>query len=121
MKTILHQFKGFNVYDSECLIHIDNSDPEEILICFEDIGKGTSVTNFSEQLATEIIALKGWDPGKCRFFEYYSKRLEEVDEVVYEWSENRVASEPDRKPFKSPESDNIGIINFILEFKRKNF
>jgi len=45
METIKHKFKGFanlqHVYDSECLIHIEDRNPDEILICFEDIGKGT--------------------------------------------------------------------------------
>ncbi|GAH74149.1 unnamed protein product [marine sediment metagenome] len=106
METILHQFKGFHGYDSECFIHIDDSDPGEILICFEDIGKGTPVTNFSEQLATKIIALKGWDPGKCRFFEYYGKRPEEADRIEYKW-DGRVASEPEWKPIKPLESTNL--------------
>jgi hypothetical protein len=97
METILHQFKGFHKCDSECFIHIDDSNPEKILICFEDIDKGTSVTNFSEQLATEIIALKGYDPEKCRFFEYYGKILKEYSRIDYEWH-GKVASEPNWLP-----------------------
>jgi hypothetical protein len=118
METITHQFKGFanlqHVYDSECLIHIEDRNPDEILICFEDIGKGTSVTNFSEQLATEIVALKGYDPEKCRFFEYYGKRPEEMDsnvitpivQIEYKW-DGREASEPDWKPIKPLESADL--------------
>ncbi|GAH71125.1 unnamed protein product [marine sediment metagenome] len=92
--------------DSKCLIHIDDGNPDEILICFEDLGKGTSVTNFSEQLATEIVALKSYDPRKCSFFEYYGKRPEEADKIEYKWH-GKIASEPKWKPIKPLKSADL--------------
>jgi hypothetical protein len=77
-----HQFKGFGRVPSECSVKIFSDDGEN-LICFEDLNKGTSVTNASEQLATEIIEMLELNPTDCRFFETYDD--ESYDEIIYEW------------------------------------
>ena len=51
---------------------------------FEDIGVGTSVTNASEQLASDVVRLTGVMPDKIRFFEHYPKH-DSLDEIRYEW------------------------------------
>ena len=93
METIRHKFKGFGTHDSEVLVHIKEQG-SCTLICFEDINNGTSVTNASEQLATEIVALKELDPVNCRFFEYYGYNGEEADVITYDWN-GKEASNPD--------------------------
>ena len=99
MKTINHHFLGFHKRPAECLVHIDDSDLECVLICFEDINKGISVTNFSEQLATEIVNIYGFDHTKCLFAEYYGYNGEEYDSITYTWK-NDIASNPDWRPMK---------------------
>lgn len=73
--------------------------------CFEDMNVGTSVTNMSEYLATEMVKKHAFStPLFCRFFESYidqddgveSRRL---DEITYSW-DMHVASDPDWKPSK---------------------
>lgn len=87
MKTqFYHQFLGYDIHPSKCLIKIF-SENDKHMICFIDIGEGTSVTNASEQLATEIIQKMGYDPDDCRFFETYSQYdYDTFDEIKYEWS-----------------------------------
>jgi hypothetical protein len=60
------------------------SDDGENLICFREIGIGTSVTNASEQIAQEIVAKLNLNPSDCRFFETYDD--ESYDEIEYEWT-----------------------------------
>ena len=97
MVEISHSFKGFGRINSSCLIRIF-SDDGETFICFIDIGNGTSVTNASEQLATEIIEKLRLFPGDCRFFETYRiYDYESIDEIEYTW-EGKIASSPMWKP-----------------------
>lgn len=86
------------------------SDDGEHLICFREIGIGTSVTNASEQLAQEIVAKLDLNPTDCRFFETYDD--EEYDEIVYEWIQGKTpagftiswrAKNPQWKPCKEEE------------------
>ena len=77
-------------------------------VCFEEIpeNEGTSVTNFSEQLATEVVAVYGLDPSRCRFFELY-RHLDSdgdttLDEIRYTWY-GPVAANPQWKPYSEPE------------------
>lgn len=61
-----YEFKGFGRVPSKCDVKI-YSDQMGRYICFEDLGIGTSVTNASEQLASEIINEMDFDPADCRF------------------------------------------------------
>ena len=97
MKTFRHEYSGYFNCESACLVHIEDSDPNNVLICFEDLGIGTSVTNMSEELATEIIKLMNLDHNKCSFFEYYGKDGNKFDTITYTWKDN-VASGPKWKP-----------------------
>ena len=75
----IYHYKGFWNCDSKCRLHIKEvTNPRygsTIFVCFEDLGpgSGTSVTNFSEDLATLIINQFSLDPTKCRFFESYKQ------------------------------------------------
>lgn len=93
-KTFNHNFKGYGTHPSECAVHIID-DNDKKLIVFEDLDKGTSVTNASEQLATEIVSLEGLDFTKCKFFETYVEGL--FDEVTYTWN-NGEAKNPVWQP-----------------------
>ena len=96
-----YEYLGFGRVESRCRIKILPNDGEH-LICFEDIGEGTSVTNASELLATEIVDLKDLDPTNCRFFEIYTQYSDSIlDEITYRWSFTHgrwEAKNPDWKP-----------------------
>ena len=104
MTKEFHLYKGFGRVPSSCLIEMFNDDGETF-ICFVNTGDGTSVTNASEQLATEIVKEYGLDPENCRFFEVY-KEYNKYDyqydydgftEVTYTWK-NGVAHDAQWKP-----------------------
>ena len=84
-------------------VHIFN-DEGEIWIGFENLGIGTSVTNASEQLATEIVAHEGFNPEICRFFEWYPEYEGEVSEVTYQW-DGKTASRASWKYFCSAQEN----------------
>jgi hypothetical protein len=85
IQEFIHPFKGFGRVPSTCLVKMF-SDEGETFICFIDLGDGTSVTNASEQIATEIVNEYKLDPTKCRFFETYEQYdYESFDEIEYEW------------------------------------
>lgn len=100
-KQFLHYFKGFGIHPSHCYVKIFYDDGENFIL-FEDIDDGTSVTNASEQLASEIVNEYGFHPGDCRFFETYRQYdYETFDEITYHWESNdkgHVASNPSWKP-----------------------
>lgn len=102
MNSYKHQYKGYGVHPSECLIKIVREDLTYIL--FEDLGIGTSVTNASEQLATEIVKTEGLDESKCRFFETYNydSQNNDIDEITYEWN-NKKAKNPKWNHIKDKE------------------
>lgn len=86
IKNFIHEYKGFGRVPSKCIVKII-SDNNKNLICFEDIGEGTSVTNASEQLATEIVDKFDLNPTNCRFFETYSQyNYDSFDEIIYNWA-----------------------------------
>ena len=61
-------------------------DDGDTFICFINIGVGTSVTNASEQLATEMVNKFDLRPGDCRFFETYNDSDNDTfDEIEYSW------------------------------------
>jgi len=85
-KSFTHYYKGlFGTYPSFCEVKIF-SDDGDTFICFTD-GEGTSVTNVSEKLASEIVNKENLNPYQCRFFEEY-KEYETFDEITYDWIKN---------------------------------
>lgn len=102
----IHEYKGYGHISSRCRVKIFSDDGEN-LICFEDIGDGTSVTNASEQLASEIVNKMDLDPANCRFFETYGQYdYDSFDEINYQW--NMVYGEWEAKhPDWLPASDEI--------------
>jgi hypothetical protein len=83
-----HEFKGFNRVPSRCLVKIFSDDGDHF-ICFEDINEGTSVTNASEQLASEIVNKMNYNPEDCQFFETYQQyEYDTFDEIKYSWEFN---------------------------------
>ncbi len=90
-----YKFKGLGRHDSECKIEIWK-DADKAVILFTDIGKGTSVTNASEQLVTEIYNkyLLNYDKKNLMFIETYQKRknvIESADVVVPIWDGNEAS------------------------------
>lgn len=67
----------------------------DYLITFMELenNEGTSVTNLSEQLATQVINEFGLEPGRCQFFEKYTYgtgnldncQPERIDRISYKW------------------------------------
>jgi hypothetical protein len=96
----IHEYKGFGNCESKCMIYITFINGIH-QICFEDMSIGTSVTNFSEHLATQMVKRFELVPKICRFFETYPDNIRnnqrEVDEITYDW-ENNVATNPKWKP-----------------------
>ena len=88
MKTFIHNFLGYGRIPSRSKVYIKEIN-DEFWIGFENIGEGTSVTNATEQLATEIIKKENLNPDNCRFFEWYSEYGEDVDEISYTWKEGK--------------------------------
>ena len=84
MKKFVHEYKGFGIHPSKCKVYIKH---EGVLtfVGFEDMGEGTSVTNASEQLATEIVEKEGLNHEKTLFFEWYPYAEGTVSEVSYTW------------------------------------
>jgi len=85
MKLYIHTYKGFGVHPSKCRVYIKDVGTTT-WIGFEDIGEGTSVTNASEELASEIVQYEMLNPANCKFFEWYSQYDGRVDEVQYRWN-----------------------------------
>ena len=96
MDIFNHTFKGFGSCPSECKVYVELIDCIHH-ICFEDLGIGTSVTNASEIIVTEIIQKYGVSPIFCRFYESYSHENRTFDEITYCWK-NGVASSPQWMP-----------------------
>jgi len=109
MKNYLHNYKGYGIHPSTCRIHIKEMGTST-WIGFENLGEGTSVTNASEQLASEIIDKENLNPNMCKFFEWYPEYEGRVDEVSYHWR-GLNASFPDWKHYcdsdKNPFLNNI--------------
>jgi hypothetical protein len=80
-----HDYTGWNGVRSRCNVMIFSDDGDHF-ICFENLGIGVSVTNASEMLATQIVAMQGFIPENCRFFETYREYDNETfDEIEYTW------------------------------------
>jgi len=81
-----YHYRGFGIHNSRCNIYFRTID-DVLHILFEDVGIGTSVTNASEQLASEMVNRFDLNPNKCKFFETYSQyNYESIDEIEYTWS-----------------------------------
>lgn len=104
MKTYNHSFKGYGVHPSTVAVFIILGEDGKTWIGFEDLNQGTSVTNASEQLATEIVKKEGLVPANCRFFEWYSQYEQDLDEIEYSWKPGNIAKDPVWKPFCSAEN-----------------
>lgn len=104
MQILTYEYKGFWDCPSRCNVHYGVINGISF-ICFEEIenNPGTSVTNMSEHLATQIVEMFKLTPGKCKFFETYpeNKHREErsFDEILYTWDGNK-ASHPHWLPSK---------------------
>jgi hypothetical protein len=87
-QEFIHVFKGFGRVPSQCLVKIYEDDGETY-VCFIDLGEGTSVTNASEQIASEIVNEYHLSPTDCRFFETYQQYeyggFDDFDEIEYDW------------------------------------
>jgi hypothetical protein len=100
MKIFEHQYKGFGIHPSECRVYVEKID-DIYHICFEDIGIGTSITNASEQLASEMILRLNVMPDICKFYETYNHpEGRTFDEITYKWL-GIMAKYPDWKPSKN--------------------
>ena len=102
MKIYEHKFK-YHAWPSACKVYIKKMD-FVTWICFESTQTGTSVTNASELLATEIVAKENLNPDQCRFFECYPEYEGTVDEIEYIWMDEK-ASKAKWKPFASKEEN----------------
>ena len=88
-KEFMHPFKSWNNILTTCLVKMW-SDDGETFICFINLGNGVSVTNASEQLATEITNEYNLDPRECRFFETYQEyNYDNFDEIEYVWEQSK--------------------------------
>ena len=99
-----YPFIGYGGISSRCLVKIFSDDGQH-MICFEDIGEGTSVTNVSEELASDIVNKMDYNPSDCKFFESYKDaqyNYNSLDEIEYNWEytykSKWVASNPNWAP-----------------------
>jgi hypothetical protein len=86
---MINQFRYFfksplGVSSSCNIVVISNH--ENFLFIFEDIRHGSSVTNSSEELATDMLRKHNLDPNNCRFFETYPENnYNTFEEIDYIW------------------------------------
>ena len=82
------QAKGYNGLWMCCDLLIEKIE-EAYLVTFteREDNRGTSVTNLSEQLATQVIEDFELDPFQCEFFEKYTypNRPERLDKITYQF------------------------------------
>lgn len=81
-------YKGFGIHKSECNVKIWKFPAGGGFVLLTDTGKGTSVTNASETIITDLYALKfAGVPKKDLFFaEMYTERpIENMDAIVPKW------------------------------------
>lgn len=107
METFTYDFIGFGGCESKCKVYITIMH-DIAFICFEELedNNGTSVTNMSEYLATQIVEKHNFKPGMCKFFESYPenrhRKDRSFDEILYTWN-GTVASSPHWLPAKNKE------------------
>lgn len=99
MEVFQHNYT--TIHPSKCMVYVKKvSNPrygDTTFVCFEDLGVGTSVTNASEQLATEIVEKLSLEPEKTRFFETYDKKI--LDEISYSWLDYKASSPKWSRPY----------------------
>lgn len=100
MGSYKYEYTALNGVKSACNIYIMRFGKVKY-IGFENINEGVSVSNSSEQLATNIVKLYEWKHNDCLFFEWGNKEFNNnwIEEVIYEWDEKNVARKADWKPF----------------------
>lgn len=103
MKNYTYNYKGHGVHPSKCRVYIKEMGIYT-WVGFENLGEGTSVTNASEQLASEIIQKEHLNPASCKFFEWYPEYKGEVDEISYSW-DGPEASNPTWRHFCSADQN----------------
>lgn len=88
-----HEYLGFGNCKSECKVEIWLSIPTSLgsccLVLFTDLGKGTSVTNFSEGLVTQIYnkhLISNYKKERCVFAETYDRK--QIDVIIPDWNNN---------------------------------
>lgn len=91
MKTYTHHYKGFGIHPSKCRVYVKEVGTST-WVGFENM-EGTSVTNASEQIATEVVENLMLNPATCKFFEWYPEDGM-VSEIFYRWK-GPEASQPE--------------------------
>lgn len=122
----IHKYEGFGKCKSRCKVYMVFIDGITHF-CFEELddNTGTSVTNMSEYLATQMVKKFCLEPYNCKFYETYPhndisyKNLKNnkrsFDEINYLWELNMVdkmywmAAHPHWKS-----SDKREIFDFII-------
>ncbi|MCA6431220.1 MAG: hypothetical protein IM613_17430 [Cytophagales bacterium] len=101
--SFLHNFKGYGGIPSQCQVDLMSLPDGKALVLFTDIDNGTSVTNMSAHLATEMVVLLKLDPHETMFAErYYPGSAEEtMEQIYYKW-DGKKFSLPEWRPL--PES-----------------
>lgn len=105
LKEGSHDFKGYGIHDSKINYHIYQTDDAKVVVLI-DLGKGTSVTNAAEQLATELTVAENLNHKEVKWMElypYYNHSAAWIDFKYDEMSEEY--SSPDWTPV--PESDKL--------------
>lgn len=102
IRDFVHEFKGFGNCHSECDVTIWESETMNVVL-FTDRGVGTSVTNFSEGLATQMKPIV--TRPVIRFFEKYDDN-ENPDEIFYTELNGRFVS-PEWKPFTADQFETL--------------
>ena len=90
---VVHEFLGFGRCKSECKVEIW-MDNKHAFVLLTDLGVGTSVTNASEQIITEVFNKylgNKYLPEDCSFSETYDRK-EGVDLVIPKWENKMVVS-----------------------------
>lgn len=99
---VIHRYEPWPGNKSQCRVRIYTHGDQNLVILEEMNGnQGMSVTNYSEELATELARKYRLDPAKTTWIEHYPKGLwyrekdtpEEWDVITYAW-ENGKASDP---------------------------
>jgi hypothetical protein len=86
--TFIHNYEGYGKCKSKCKVYMV-SEGQLTHFCFEELddNPGTSITNMSEHLATQMIEKFNLKPYQCFFYETYphSGKDRSFDEIKYTW------------------------------------
>lgn len=83
-ESFVHTFNWLGRrFESKCQVDIFKYDGKT-LVLLTDLGQGTSVTNASEQIATEVMRLKKLHPIETMWAEVYAEDLQ--NGVPKEWA-----------------------------------